>query len=385
MRPLRSAEARRLMAGQLANLVPGLVAATGLAIFSTWMSSVLGTFVLGYDKSPVSSVMIAVIAGLAIGNVIRLPALLFPGVKFAVQKLLRLGIVLLGIRLSLLDVLSLGAVGIPVVVGCIAAGLCVTAFMAHRMSVPKRLGTLIGVGTSICGVSAILATAPAIEAQDEEVAYAIAVVTTFGLFATIVYPYLARGLFSGDPVRVGLFLGTAIHDTSQVAGAAMLYAQVYESSRALDIALLTKLIRNVLMVGVIPIATLLHARRAGEVDVQQGRRRRRVLPLFVVAFLCVSVLRSVGEVTLARSGRALMLLDRPAWGSVVTGVEQLAGFLLVVALAGVGLTTRFHRMLRIGARPFIVGLVASLIVGGVSYAIILLLWSMGLIEGMRVG
>ena len=370
---------------QVHTLVPGLLAATGLAVFAMWISTALGESLLGYDKSPISSVMIAILLGLLAGNLVALPRWIQPGVAFSVKKILRWGIILLGIRLSFLDVFRLGAVGIPVVLACIAGALAVTSYLARRLALPPRLGTLIGVGTSICGVSAIVAAAPGIDARDEEVAYAVAVITMFGMFATLAYPYIAHALFGGEATRIGLFLGTSVHDTSQVTGAAMVYAQVYAAPRALDIAVVTKLVRNVFMVGVIPLTAVLHARRSGQNRAGSRPSFYKLLPLFVLGFLLVSLLRSIGDAGLNGGGRALGLMDTATWNRVVSGIKDWAGYFLVVALAGVGLSTRFRHLSQLGIRPFAVGLVAALLVGAISYAVVSILTLAGALPDLNPG
>jgi len=370
---------------ELQVLVPGLVLAVALALFAMWVSTALGESLLGYEKSPISSVMLAILLGLLVRNLFPLPGWFQPGLAFAVKKILRWGIILLGIRLSIFDVLHLGAMGIPVVLACIVGALAITSFLARRLSIPNRLGTLIGVGTSICGVSAIVAAAPTIDAKDEEVAYAIAVITVFGMFATLAYPYLAELLFAGDPVKVGLFLGTSVHDTSQVTGAAMVYAQVYAEPRGLDIAIVTKLVRNVFMAGVIPLTALLYARRDASGTLGRRPPFRKLLPLFVVGFLALAILRSIGDAGLSGGGKALGLLSTEAWDQAVAGIKQWAGYLLVVALAGVGLNTQFRRLSRLGIKPFVVGLVAAILVGAISYGIVTILAITGGIEGLKSG
>ena len=131
---------------------------------------------------------------------------------------MKTGIVLLGVGLSVQAVMKVGLIGLPIIVCCIATALVVVTFINRALGLPKRLGTLIAVGTSICGVSAIVATAPVIGAEDDETSYAVACITIFGLIALFTYPFLAHAMFKTN-MQVGLFLGTAIHDTSQVAGA----------------------------------------------------------------------------------------------------------------------------------------------------------------------
>ena len=354
-------------------LVPGLVVAGLLAWFSIWLSEFIGVTLMGFDKTPVSAVMMAILFGLVVSNVIRLPKMFKPGLSFAVKKILRLGIILLGIRLSIFDVFKLGALGIPIVVVCIIGALILTTLVNRWLKLPERLGTLIAVGTSICGVSAIVATGPAIDAEDEEVAYAVAVITIFGLLATLVYPYLAYAIFAGDAVKAGLFLGTSIHDTSQVTGAALVFSDVFGLPRGLDVATVTKLVRNVFMAAVIPLMAFLYARRNSGEAAGKKVSIARLLPLFIVGFLTLAVLRSIGDAGINAGGNAFALWDADAWKGLVGFFKDWAVNLLVVALAGVGLTTRFSAFKGLGIKPFLVGLGAALIVGVVSFGAISLL------------
>ena len=137
-------------------------------------------------------------------------------------------------------------------IGCIATALLLVTRIGQAVALPPRLSTLIAVGTVICGNSAIAALAPTIEATDDEVSYAVGCVTLFELVAPILHPFLAHSLFDADPTLAGLFLGTAIHDTAQVAGAGLVYAEQFGVPEALDAATVTKLQRNIFMVAVIP-------------------------------------------------------------------------------------------------------------------------------------
>lgn len=354
------------------SLVPGLLVSGMIAWLSIWLSDFVGTRLMGLGRSPISAVMVAILVGLTLGNVIALPDLLEPGFVFAVKKVLRVGIILLGIRLSLVDVFRLGGLGIPVVVVCIPAALVFTSLLNERLKLPRRLGTLIAVGTSICGVSAIVATGPAIDAEEEEISYAVAVITVFGIVATLVYPYLANVIFAGDPVKVGFFLGTAVHDTSQVTGAALVFAETFLLPRALDVATVTKLVRNVFMVAVIPLMAFYYNResvRRGEISERQVRLAE-LLPLFVIGFLLFAVVRSIGDAGVSAAGSAFGLLSESAWFEFYTFVQRWAVNFLVVALAAVGLNTSFAVLKGLGIKPFAVGLGAALVVGLVSFTAI---------------
>jgi uncharacterized integral membrane protein (TIGR00698 family) len=360
---------------EVPQLLPGLLVAGLLAWLSIWLSKFIGITLMGFEKTPISAVMMAILLGLIINNIVPMPESLKPGFKFAVKKVLRLGIILLGIRLSVFDVFRLGALGVPIVVLCILGALFLTTRLNKWLRLPERLGTLIAVGTSICGVSAIVATGPAIDAEDEEVAYAVAVITIFGLLATLVYPYMANLIFAGDPVKAGLFLGTSVHDTSQVTGSALVFADVFSLPRVLDVATVTKLVRNVFMAAVIPLMALYYARRTaaqGE-GVEKKVNFVRLLPLFIAGFLSLAVLRSIGDAGINAGGNAFGLWDAGAWKELFSFVKGWAVNFLVVALAGVGLSTSFRTFNGLGIKPFFVGLGAALMVGVVSFVAISLL------------
>jgi uncharacterized integral membrane protein (TIGR00698 family) len=363
---------------EVPSLLPGLIVAGLVAWVGIALSQTIGVTLLGFEKTPVSPVMLAILLGLGVGNAIPLPVILKPGFRFAVKKLLRLGIILLGIRLSIFDVFRLGALGLPIVLVCIVGALLITTRVSNWLKLHERLGTLIAAGTSICGVSAIVATGPAIDAEEEEVAYAVAVITIFGLLATLLYPYAANLIFSGDPVKAGLFLGTAIHDTSQVTGSALLFADVYSLPSALDVATVAKLVRNTFMAAVIPLLALYHARRAAGGEGFAGKRKSFVgyLPLFVVGFLAVAVVRSIGDAGVRAGGTALGLWKAAAWTEIHGFIKQWAVNFLVLALAGVGLSTDISLLKGLGIKPFLVGLCAAFAVGVVSFCAISLLGSL---------
>ena len=359
-------------------LIPGFISVSILAWFSIWLSKFIGVNLLGFEKSPVSPVMLAILLGLIISAVIPLPASLKPGLSFAVKKVLRLGIILLGIRLTIFDVFRLGIYGIPIVIICIIGALVITTQVNKWLKLPQRLGALIAVGTSICGVSAIVATSPAIDAEEEETAYAVAVITIFGLFATLIYPYAANVIFAGNALKVGLWLGTSIHDTSQVVGAAKVYADVFSQPLALDVATVTKLVRNVFMALVIPFMAYYYARNIKEEDVSKSKKTNpfKLLPLFILGFLAMAVIRSIGDATIRTSGLAFGIWDAETWTGIIKFITNWAGNFLVVALAGVGLSTKLSTFKGLGLKPFAVGLCAALAVGVVSFITITVIGSL---------
>ena len=355
------------------SLLPGLLVGALLAWLSIWLSKFMGVTLLRFDKTPISAVMLGILLGLIIGAIVPMPAALKPGLRFAVKKVLRLGIIMLGIRLTIFDVFKLGAYGVPIVLFCIIGALFVTTRINKWLKLPERLGALIAVGTSICGVSAIVATGPAINAKDEEMTYAVSVITIFGIIATLIYPYAANVIFMGDPVKAGLFLGTSIHDTSQVTGAALVFSDVFSLTRCLDVATVTKLVRNVFMVAVIPFMAFYYTKTAGQGESEDKTGFAKLLPLFIVGFLACAALRSIGDAGISAGGDAFGLWDSTTWKGIYSFIKDWAVNFLVVALAGVGLSTRFRILKGLGIQPFVVGLGAALMVGVVSFIAISLL------------
>jgi uncharacterized integral membrane protein (TIGR00698 family) len=360
--------------GWLGTVLPGVGLALGVAAAGRWGAHHLGTTLLGFERSPVSEISVAIVLGLAVRNTVGLPAVYERGLRLCGRDVLRAGIVLLGLRLSLGAVGRIGLAGLPVVFGCIAAALVCVTWVNRALGLPRRLGSLIAVGTSICGVSAVVATAPVIDAEEDEVSYAVACVTLFGLLALFTYPFVAHALFANDARAAGLFLGTAIHDTAQVAGAGLMYQQQFHAPRALDAATVTKLVRNLCMVGVIPlVGALYHRGGTGSGAGESGRsgsagrfKLSQAVPLFVLGFLGAAAFRTFGDL----SDRPFLLVERSSWNNGLAGADALAAWCLTAAMASVGLGTGLERLRRLGWKSFCVGLAAAVIVGGVSAALI---------------
>jgi uncharacterized integral membrane protein (TIGR00698 family) len=343
-----------------------------------WLADLIGQQILAAQgltgSSPVSGVPVAIVLGLLLRNTLPLPASLAPGLKFATTHLLRAGIVLVGIRLSVFDVLKLGIAGLPVVLAAISTGVLFVTWFNKRLGLPPRLGTLIAAGTSICGVTAIVSTAPAIDADEREVAYAVANVVAFGLIGMLVYPYLAHSLLNTSE-SIGLFLGTAVHDTSQVMGAALTYKQVYGDDIVLRVATVTKLTRNIFLAVVIPLLTWMHMRSNVRIGSGGIGGVTTLVPGFVAGFLAMAIVRSVGDATLASSGAAFGVLSAESWASITKDLGDFwaSQVLLGTAMAAVGLNTNFAVFKGVGLKPFAVGMAGALVVGAVGMGMAVLL------------
>lgn len=355
---------------RILSLLPGVIAAVVVMQVGFWLAGVLGDALMSAQGlsggSPISGVPVAIVLGLLLRNLLPLPAALAPGLKFSVSTLLRLGIVLVGIRLSAADVLQLGLAGLPVVLAAIATGMTFVTWFNRKLGLPPRLGTLIAAGTSICGVTAIVSTAPAIDADEREVAYAVANIVAFGLFAMLAYPYLAHAFLTHSET-IGLFLGTAVHDTSQVMGAALTYRQMYADEVVLQVATVTKLTRNLFLAVVIPVLTWMHVRATSEAA--DGARPTvswtTYVPAFVIGFVAMAVVRSIGDGMIAAGGSAWWIWSADGWRALtdLLGNEWGSRILLGTAMAAVGLNTSFSVFRGVGLKPFAVGLAGALVVG----------------------
>ncbi len=335
-----------------AAILPGLALAVLIAVIARGLHGLLPA----RAQHLVAEVILAVLLGLLAGNLARLPAIFAPGVRFSYQAVLRAAIVLLGASLSFQQVLRIGGKALLMIAALMTVALLVAHALGRVARVSSRLATLIGVGTAVCGNSAIAATAPVIGATDDEVSFAIATNTLFGTLAVFLYPALGHllGLTSGV---FGTWAGMAVNDTSQVVATGFAYGEV-----AGKVATAVKLTRNALMGVVIVAVGLLHRRAfAGAHGDPLWTRVQQSVPLFVLGFLAMAVLSSVG---------AFAWLTGLTGRSVPGALEACSRVLILVALAGVGLSARLSAMRATGLRPFYVGLATSAATATLAFAII---------------
>ena len=303
-------------------------------------------------KEVVSAVAVAVLLGILIRNLLGVPEACRPGTSLAVKRVLRIGIALMGAQLSLIQVLQSGGRSLLVIATCITTAILLVRGIGVRMGLSDRLGVLIGVGTSICGVSAIVATAPVIDAREEETSLAVGTITIFGLLALFIYPFLGNLLHLSNTF-FGTWAGTAVNDTSQVVATGLIYSQ-----QAGEVATVVKLTRNLFMAPVIVILSSAYVMRydggKGERGASGRAAFRTAFPVFVLGFLGMAVLNSLGALT----------------PGMRAAIGEVSRFLILVAIAGVGLETNVAAMRRIGLRPLYAGLCASVLMAGVSYGLI---------------
>jgi uncharacterized integral membrane protein (TIGR00698 family) len=336
------------------SILPGLVLVVAIAL----AARLVHTKVPAPTGRLVGEVIFAVAFGLLVGNVFRIPEVMRPGIKFAFQTLLRLAIVLLGATFSFGAALSIGGRAIGMVVALMTLTLGTAFVLGRKLGVPPKLAALIGVGTAVCGNTAISATAPVIGARDEETAFAIATNTLLGTLAVFAYPILGHAMGLSD-AAFGTWAGTAVNDTSQVVATGFAY-----SVAAGNVATVVKLTRNTLMGGVILVMGLAFASGGTGKAGSLVERLKQSVPIFVLGFLGMCLLNSFGGVAWA---------SRALGRDLVADAQFAAKLLILVALAGVGVGTRLSAMRKIGLGPFGLGLATALVASGTSLLLIRLL------------
>jgi uncharacterized integral membrane protein (TIGR00698 family) len=371
----------------LRRLVPGVAVAILLAILARSLSDSVAQGAVGLPKIPLSPVLYAVLIGMLWRNTLGVPAWTSDGLNWAMHRLLRTGIALVGLRLTLAGASAIAITALPIALGCLATALVAGLVISRVLTVPKRLGVLLAIGTAVCGCTAVVAMSPVIRAKHAETAFAVTCVVLFGCVGMLLYPWVAGHFFGDSPVHAGVFLGTAIHDTSQVIGSALIYSQQAGAPDALSAASVAKLLRNLSIVVLIPAAAWM-VRRADEGTGQSAAEggtglsaadratgqsapdgaplrapNSSAVPFFVFAFILFVIVRTVGD--------SLFHPDAPMWHAVVNAGQAASELFLVCGMTAVGLSVSFTDMWRIGWRPLAAGFLVATLVGACSLTLTL--------------
>ncbi len=342
----------------LKKIFPGVTLALIFFLFSQGINNLLAIEIFGTPKSPISTVLIAILLGILMGNAFTPRPGMMIGLDFTQQYILKLGIIFLGIRLSFEEFIEFGSIAIPLIVVCIVGVLILIKILIKKVSISSKMSYLIAIGTSVCGATAIVATAPVINAKKTEVAYAIANITLFGVIAMLVYPYFAEWYFGENELKAGLFLGTSIHETSQVAAAGLIYDQQFNSPETLNVATVTKLIRNTFLVIMIPLFAFLYNR--GTVK-NEKYSIFNIFPYFVLGFIGMIIIRNLGDQFFLVNS-----VNYDNWINFISLLKILATVFLTMAMAAVGISINLSELKSMGYKPFVVGLIAAVTVGFIS-------------------
>ncbi|MEB3226765.1 MAG: YeiH family protein [Synechocystis sp.] len=287
--------------------------------------------------------LIAAISGIIIGNTVRIPRLYQPGIKFSMKRILRLSVILLGLKLSISEVLTLGGTGLIIIILSSISTFYLTCWLGQRFRINHKLTHLIAAGTSICGASAIIATNAVIDGTEEDNTYAIALITGLGTMAMVFYPMIPN-LLHLSPQVFGLWCGASIHEVAQVVAAAFQHSAVSG-----ELATISKLSRVLL---IIPVITLL--------GYQQRKTRFGVdgllssVPWFVLAFMLMIVVNNLSLIP----------------GTFKSSILSWNELLLCVSMAAMGLETKFKKLSRIGLTPLFLAISSWLFLSFISLSLI---------------
>jgi len=331
----------RLRTGR--SLVPGLVVCALAVVISLGLNRLLPT---------VSPLLLAIVLGAMLSNMVRLPVIVEPGLTFSAKRLLRLGVALLGLQLLFSNIAGLGVGMIAVVVAIVVGGILASVLAGRLLGLSQTQSLLIACGFSICGAAAVAAVDGVIEADEEEVVTAVALVIMFGTLMIPLVP-LAGHAMGLSTTELGLWAGGSIHEVAQVvaAGSAI-------GGSALGLAVVVKLARVLMLAPVMAIISLRRRRAADPSTGEVGATGRRppIVPLFVGGFIAMAVLRSSGVVPT----------------TVVDGTKVVQTALLASAMFALGCGVNLAALKRVGPRPVILAVISTVIVAAISLAGVLI-------------
>ncbi|MBR3602493.1 MAG: YeiH family putative sulfate export transporter [Lachnospiraceae bacterium] len=321
------------------NIIPGLAIALLIAAISKWLESLLPIHLIGAS-------VIALFIGMFINQIKKPGKVMTVGLKFTSKKILKFAIILLGASLSIGTILEVGKMSLTVMVFTLLTCFGGGYFVGKALKLDWKLSNLISAGTGICGGSAIAAIAPVIDADDTDIAYAMSATFLFDMVMILAFPLMGQALGLSD-MAYGLWAGTAVNDTSSVVAAGYAYSEA-----AGDFATMVKLTRTLAIIPTVIIFSLINGHLKTKAQNKEGNSNAKrvkiagLLPWFIVAFLIMAVINSLGFIPTA----------------VSASLKSISKFLMVAALAAIGLNTDFREMKKSGINPMIHGFIISALV-----------------------
>ena len=305
--------------------------------------------------------VIAIIVGMILSLIIKKKDAFTYGIAFTSKKILQYAVILLGFGLNLATIGKVGLTSLPIIISTIATSLIVAFAMYKLLKVPSKTATLIGVGSSICGGSAIAATAPVIDADDEEIAQSISVIFLFNVIAALIFPTLGGFLGMTDN-GFALFAGTAVNDTSSVTAAASTWDSMHGTgSMVLDSATIVKLTRTLAIIPITLVLAFVRMRKekSGNTGSKTKVSLKKIFPMFILYFVLASVITTIATSVL--TGQALEVAN-----NIFGFLKQLSKFFIVMAMAAIGLNTNIVKLVKTGGKPILLGFTCWVAITGVS-------------------
>lgn len=310
--------------------------------------------ILGKKFPIIGGPVFAILTGMLLTLLIKNKEPFEPGIKYTSKKILQYAVVLLGFGMNLEVVMETGKQSLPIIICTISTSLIISYLLHKKLNMEEKISTLIGVGSSICGGSAIAATAPVIDANEEEVAQAISVIFLFNVLAALIFPTLgaALGFSTTFGHAFGVFAGTAVNDTSSVTAAASTWDSIYNlGTQTLDKAVTVKLTRTL---AIIPITLFLAFRRAKKAESESGNvSLKQVFPFFILFFIGASIIT-----TIATSAGVSPEFFLP--------FKELSKFFIIMAMAAIGFNTNIVKLVKSGGKPILMGLSCWIGITGVT-------------------
>ena len=321
------------MISTIKNSIWGIILVLAIAI-PAW--------ILGKAFPIIGGPVFGILLGMIITNFIKNKTVFQQGILFTSKKILQYAVILLGFGLNLSVILETGIQSLPIIISTIATSLLIAYFLQKVLNIPTKISTLVGVGSSICGGSAIAATAPVIEASDDEVAQAISVIFFFNVLAAFIFP--AFGSFIGFSTTsgeaFGIFAGTAVNDTSSVTAAAATWDTIYGlGSVTLDKAITVKLTRTL---AIIPITLFLAIKSAKNNVSNKKVDMKKIFPFFILYFIVASIITTI----------SISLGVDP---HIFSPLKTLSKFFIVMAMCAIGLNTNIVKLIKTGGKPIFMG------------------------------
>ena len=322
--------------------IPGILLSVGVAALACFIESLLPIHLIG-------SAVIAMFVGMSINHFLKDRKVLSAGLKFTSKKILKFAIILLGLSLNITTILTVGKMSLTVMIFTLLTCFGGGHFIGRALGLNWKLSNLISAGTGICGGSAIAAIAPTIDADDSDVAYAMSATFLFDMAMIVLFPIMGRALGMSDQA-FGIWAGTAVNDTSSVVATGYAFSEA-----AGDFATMVKLTRTLAIIPTVVTFAFIQLRlkrkearaTSGSGDALKANFSiSKIFPWFILGFLAMSVVASVFPIPAA----------------VVSGTKRISKFLMVCALAAIGLNTSFSSMKKAGIRPMIHGFIISALV-----------------------
>ena len=322
-------------------MAPGIALSLTIALVATFIEGILPIHVVG-------AAVIAMFIGMLLNSLIKTKAPLTPGVKFTSKKLLKFAIILLGLSLNIRTILYVGKMSLIVMIFTLLTCFGGGYFIGRALGLNWKLSNLISAGTGICGGSAIAAIAPTIEAEDKDIAYAMSATFLFDMAMIILFPIMGRALGMSDQA-FGIWAGPAVNDTSSVVATAYAF-----SEGAGDFATMVKLTRTLAIIPTVITFTLIQLRlkrkeaatSSDSTEIKASFKIGKIFPWFILGFLGMAIIASIFSIPT----------------TFVAATKKISKFLMVSALAAIGLNTSFSSIKKSGARPMIHGFIISALV-----------------------